>query len=381
MAHIVTLTTDFGPGEYVGAMKGVVLSLDPDAVLVDIDHYVRPHDVRHGAYVMYGAVPHFPFAVHVGVVDPGVGTARRGIVAVCEGAFLVGPDNGLLIPAARRLGLKEVRHIANRDLGLPNPSDTFHGRDLFAPLAARLLTGTKVKEVGPAVKDFTDFDFGSAKKVGRGHEGTVITHDRFGNVVTNLPRSLVERAWKVGTGLSVTIHGEGTRISGNSTSRMWPVRPMPPTVARNRSGSTSREHSRMRPSATRMRNARNNYLQDRRMQKTVNFTGIEDFLNHDACATESMGAIFDRSREHLGVSDKAVIAVRKFLLTTVKKFQSGKEPPHLARASNHNWFPHIDCFAYLLPRDTPWRERFDYLTETARKENPASFSARQKAAS
>jgi hypothetical protein len=130
-----------------------------------------------------------------------------------------------------------------------------------------------------------------------------------------------------------------------------------------------------------MRNARNNYLQDRRMQKTVNFTGIEDFLNHDACATESMGAIFDRSREHLGVSDKAVIAVRKFLLTTVKKFQSGKEPPHLARASNHNWFPHIDCFAYLLPRDTPWRERFDYLTETARKENPASFSARQKAAS
>ncbi|HEY5541864.1 MAG TPA: Rieske 2Fe-2S domain-containing protein [Candidatus Binatia bacterium] len=135
------------------------------------------------------------------------------------------------------------------------------------------------------------------------------------------------------------------------------------------------------PDYTRMRNARNNYLQDRRMQKTVNFTGIEDFLNHDACATESMGAIFDRSREHLGVSDKAVIAVRKFLLTTVKKFQSGKEPPHLARASNRNWFPHIDCFAYLLPRDTPWRERFDYLTETARKENPASFSARQKAAS
>ena len=135
------------------------------------------------------------------------------------------------------------------------------------------------------------------------------------------------------------------------------------------------------PDYTRMRNARNNYLQDRRMQKTVNFTGIEDFLNHDACATESMGAIFDRSREHLGVSDKAVIAVRKFLLTTVKKFQSGKEPPHLARASNRNWFPHIDCFAYLLPRDTPWRERFDYLTETAWKENPASFSARQKAAS
>jgi nitrite reductase/ring-hydroxylating ferredoxin subunit len=135
------------------------------------------------------------------------------------------------------------------------------------------------------------------------------------------------------------------------------------------------------PDYTRIRNARNNYLQDRRIQRTINFTGIEDFLNHDACATESMGAVFDRSKEHLGVSDKAIIAVRKFLLTTVKELQSGKEPAHLARASDHNWFPHIDCFAYMLPRDIPWRERFDYLTESARKENPASFSARQKAAS
>jgi phenylpropionate dioxygenase-like ring-hydroxylating dioxygenase large terminal subunit len=135
------------------------------------------------------------------------------------------------------------------------------------------------------------------------------------------------------------------------------------------------------PDYTRIRNARNDYLQDRWMQKTVSFTGIEDFLNHDACATESMGSIFDRSKEHLGVSDKAVIAVRKFLLNAAKELQHGKEPPHLVRAPERNWFPHVDCFAYLLPRDLAWRERFDYLTETARKENPASFSARQKAAS
>jgi phenylpropionate dioxygenase-like ring-hydroxylating dioxygenase large terminal subunit len=133
------------------------------------------------------------------------------------------------------------------------------------------------------------------------------------------------------------------------------------------------------PDYTRIRNARNDYLQDRQMQKTVNFTGIEDFLNHDACATESMGPIFDRSKEHLGVSDKAVIAVRKFLLNAVKELQQGKEPPHLVRAPERNWFPHVDCFAYLLPQNTNWRERFDYLTETARKENPASFSARRKA--
>ena len=135
------------------------------------------------------------------------------------------------------------------------------------------------------------------------------------------------------------------------------------------------------PDYTRIRTARNDYLQDRRMQKTVNFTGIEDFLNHDACATESMGPIFDRSKEHLGISDKAVIAVRKFLLNAVKEFQQGKEPPHLVRTPERNRFPHIDCFAYLLPRNVTWRERFDYLTEAARKENPASFSARRKAAS
>jgi phthalate 4,5-dioxygenase len=135
------------------------------------------------------------------------------------------------------------------------------------------------------------------------------------------------------------------------------------------------------PDYTRIRNARNNYLQDRQMQRTVNFTGIEDFLNHDGCATESMGPIFDRSREHLGVSDKAVIAVRKFLLTSVKDFQNGKEPPHLVRDAERNWFPHIDCFAYLLPQSTPWRQRFDYLTSSAKKDNPAASVSKQRAVS
>jgi phthalate 4,5-dioxygenase oxygenase subunit len=137
----------------------------------------------------------------------------------------------------------------------------------------------------------------------------------------------------------------------------------------------------IKPDFTRIRNARNNYLQDRQMQRTVNFTGIEDFLNHDACATESMGSIFDRSKEHLGVSDKAVIAVRKFLLTAARELQNGKEPSHVVRDAARNWFPHIDCFAYLLPRNVTWRQHFDYMTESAQKENPASFAARQKAAS
>jgi phthalate 4,5-dioxygenase len=135
------------------------------------------------------------------------------------------------------------------------------------------------------------------------------------------------------------------------------------------------------PDYLRIRNARNNYLQDRQMQKTVNFTGIEDFLNHDACATESMGSIFDRSREHLGVSDKAVIAVRKSLLSSVKALRDGKEPPHVVREAQGNWFPHIDCFAYLLPRAVPWRQRFDYLTFSAEKENPAASCIHERAVS
>ena len=207
MTDIITLNTHFGPGEYVGAMKGAILAVDPDATLVDIDHNVRPQDVRHGAYVLFAAVPPFPFAAHVGVVDPGVGTSRRPIVAVCEGAFLVGPDNGLLIPAARRLGLKEVRVIANRSLGRNDISDTFHGRDLFGPVAAHLLTGTKVKDVGPAVEDFVDLDFGKPKREKEGYAGVVITADRFGNVITNLPRSLAEKAWAFGDRLRISLSG------------------------------------------------------------------------------------------------------------------------------------------------------------------------------
>src|SRR5438445_6617769 len=207
MTGIITLTTDFGPGAYVGAMKGAILSINPDLTIVDLDHLVRAHDVRHGAYVLYAAVPYYPFAVHVGVVDPGVGTKRRAIVCVCEGVLLVGPDNGLLIPAAKRLGLKEVREITNRKLGRPELSDTFHGRDLFAPVAARLLSGTKVKDVGATIRDFVDLDFGAPKKRKGGFDAGVITYDRFGNVVTNIPQPLAEKAWSFGDRLALTVGG------------------------------------------------------------------------------------------------------------------------------------------------------------------------------
>ena len=119
------------------------------------------------------------------------------------------------------------------------------------------------------------------------------------------------------------------------------------------------------PDYRRIRNLDNNYLQDRQRQKSVDYTGIENFLNHDGVATETMGPIYDRSREHLGVSDKAVIAVRKYLINTVKDFQDGKEPPHIVRDSASNCFPHIDTFAQTIPANISWRERFAHLKLSA----------------
>ena len=119
------------------------------------------------------------------------------------------------------------------------------------------------------------------------------------------------------------------------------------------------------PDYRKIRNLQNNYLQDRQLQATTNYTGIENFLNHDGCATETMGPLYDRSQEHLGASDKAVIAVRKYLIDAVKALQNGKEPPHLIRDAARNRFPHIDTFGQTIPAGVPWRERFGHLTLSA----------------
>ena len=135
------------------------------------------------------------------------------------------------------------------------------------------------------------------------------------------------------------------------------------------------------PDYVRIRNLRNHYLQDRQLQKRVNFTGIEDFLNHDACATETMGPIYDRSREHLGMSDRAVIALRRFLLGAVRALQQGKEPPHIVREPAHNRFPHVDTLAEAIPAEIHWKQHFKHLTMCAPEEAPAIPAAKEKAAS
>lgn len=151
----VSLLTDFGVRDMSAAIvRGVVLGIAPDAEVLDITHEVRKYRVRDGALMLWCALPYLPVGVHVAVVDPGVGTARRPIaIRTGRGDVLVGPDNGLLRPAAERLGgISEVRELADRAFHLPAVSATFHGRDIFAPVAAALANGTPIEALGPAVE-------------------------------------------------------------------------------------------------------------------------------------------------------------------------------------------------------------------------------------
>lgn len=152
---IVTLLTDFGTDGAVATCKGVILGICRDAQIVDVAHSVRKFAIRDGAFLLTFALPYTPVGVHVGVVDPGVGTARRPIgIRAVRGDVLIGPDNGLLPPAAEALGgATEARELANRNLWLPSAtSSTFHGRDIFSPVAAHLAAGrARFEDVGPAV--------------------------------------------------------------------------------------------------------------------------------------------------------------------------------------------------------------------------------------
>jgi S-adenosylmethionine hydrolase len=182
----ISFMTDFGVGSSAPAVcRGVMLDIAPDARLVDVTHAIRHFALRDGAFLMARSVPYFPVGVHVAVVDPGVGTARRPIaLQVGRGDFLVGPDNGLLAPAAHALGgLVAARVLENRALWLPTVSHTFHGRDIFSPVAAHLATGTPFDTVGPSVEtaDVTKLDLPIATPRDGGLDTSVLLIDAFGN--------------------------------------------------------------------------------------------------------------------------------------------------------------------------------------------------------
>ncbi len=191
-SKVITLTTDFGQlDSYVGTMKGVILSIAPEAKLVDISHQVPPGDIDEAAFLLKGAVPYFPpGSVHLAVVDPGVGTSRRPIIVATKTQLLVGPDNGIL---SDFLHDACAYHLNREEFFLDRTSNTFHGRDIFAPVAAHLCRGIRPEEIGDPVQDPVRIERASPEIKKNRIIGKVIHIDRFGNLVTNIPEELLPK--------------------------------------------------------------------------------------------------------------------------------------------------------------------------------------------
>ena len=194
MNRIVTLTTDFGLKDpYAGAMKGAMLSAAPDMTIVDITHLVSPGNILEGAFILLEAYRYFPRGtVHVGVVDPGVGGERKPILVEAGDYLFVGPDNGLFSLAARILGMKRAIELTEKRFFLPEVSSTFHGRDIFGPVAAHLATGTAPDAFGAELGKIRALDIPRPATEEDGVSGEVIYEDSFGNLITNIRKQDIE---------------------------------------------------------------------------------------------------------------------------------------------------------------------------------------------
>ncbi len=193
MPPLITLTTDFGTRDpYVGAMKGVISTLCPQARLVDLSHAITRHNVAEASLFLLASVPFFPAgSIHLVVVDPGVGTERKPIVVSSLGRLFVCPDNGLLTLFVQRHGYDDIRLISHKDCMLPARSATFDGRDLFAPTAARLACGFPLAEVGPPLQKMELLPLHRVEQTDLLIRGVIIHVDSFGNLITNIPHSVV----------------------------------------------------------------------------------------------------------------------------------------------------------------------------------------------
>lgn len=184
---IITLTTDYGTSDHlVGVLKGVILRIAPNATVVDINHNVVPFDVLDGALTIAAAYRYFPArTVHLVVVDPGVGTARRPILVTADQFYFVAPDNGVLSLIYERESAVSVRHITAEHYFLSPVSATFHGRDIFAPVAAWLAKSYQTEAMGEEISDHVRFALPHPKTVGSTRKGLVLRVDTFGNLMTN----------------------------------------------------------------------------------------------------------------------------------------------------------------------------------------------------
>jgi len=212
---IITLLSDFGLRDpYVAEMKAAILSICPEARVVDISHEIEKFNIRTGAFVLASAAPYFPQGtIHVAVVDPGVGTKRRPLVVETGRCFYVGPDNGLLVLSAQREGIRHIYTISNPVYMLPRVSRTFHGRDVFAPAAAHLARGCSPSEFGPEVHDCLVPKFAKPRLRGGALFGEVLHIDDFGNVISNLSvKDLEKTGIREGSLLHVQLKGKALTL-------------------------------------------------------------------------------------------------------------------------------------------------------------------------
>lgn len=213
---LITLLTDFGDRDsFVASMKGVVLTINPHATFVDLSHHVPPHSVDDAAYLLNSCYRYFPKGtVHVAVVDPGVGSQRRALIAKSERYFFLAPDNGLLSYILAGNREMEVREIENEDYRLPSAGRTFDGRDLFAPAAAWLTKQQSFESFGRLVTDCKTFTIPAPTWEGKTLVGEIIHVDRFGNLISNLTRQHLEEVRAVAKGRQLSIRIGKQAIDG-----------------------------------------------------------------------------------------------------------------------------------------------------------------------
>jgi len=201
--RLITLLTDFGLNDvYVGVMKGVIASIDQSLRVIDLTHQIPPQNITAAQFNLLNAYPYLPSGtVHVAVVDPGVGSDRRAVAIELEDGFLVGPDNGLFTGLMTTKAVVQAVELSDRQYWrVPDPSNTFHGRDIFAPVAAHLALGVSITKLGEIIDSDTliQNSIASYKTTAAGYQGKIQHIDRFGNVITNIPGKLVQnKRWSV----------------------------------------------------------------------------------------------------------------------------------------------------------------------------------------
>ncbi len=191
----IALLTDFGDNDgFVGMIKGTIKSLAPDCEIIDITHNIAAFDIRAAAFVLQKSIRYFPpQTVFVGVVDPGVGSARRILAARAGDFYFVAPDNGLLSYLLTDFAAKQVHVVENEALFLPEHGQTFHGRDIMAPIAARLATGLALEAVGPATETYAYLKIPNLLKHARSVIGEIVYVDKFGNMISNITKNDLPR--------------------------------------------------------------------------------------------------------------------------------------------------------------------------------------------